>query len=99
MQILHVGDVNKLYLLNEQNELHNRGRYIKRKFVTSSKVNVDHEKANIEVRKANDESIKVNICEQLGKMIPSLPDKTVDHILRIAERDIYPPNQGRRLRL
>ena len=35
--------------------------------------------------KAKDESIKANIRKQIGKIIPGLSDKTVDHILRIYE--------------
>ena len=79
-------------LLNEKNELHNRVIHISGKFVIPSKVNDEHkkaniemQKANIEMQKANDKSIKANIREQLGKMIPGLSDKTLDHILRMYE--------------
>ena len=72
-------------LLNEKNELHNRVIHISGKYVIPSKVNDEHKKANIEMQKANDGSVKANIREQLGKMIPGLSDKTVDHILRIYE--------------
>ena len=72
-------------LLNEKNELHNRVMHISGKFVIPQKVNVEHEKANIEMQKANDENIKANIREQLGKMLPDLSDKTMEHILRIYE--------------
>ena len=72
-------------LLNEKNELHNRGMHISGKFVIPPKANDESIKANIEMQKANDGSVKANIREQLGKMIPGLSDKTVDHILRIYE--------------
>ena len=58
-------------LLNEENELHNRVMHISGKFVFPPK--------------AKDESIKANIRKQIGKIIPGLSDKTVDHILRIYE--------------
>lgn len=72
-------------LLNEKNELHNRGMHISGKFVIPPKANDESIKANIEMQKVNDGSVKANIREQLGKMIPGLSDKTVDHILRIYE--------------
>ena len=72
-------------LLDEHNELHNRVMHISGKFAISQKVNDDREKVNAEIQKVNDESIKVNIREHLGKMLPGLSDKTVDHILRMYE--------------
>ena len=72
-------------LLDEENELYNRGMHISGKFVIPQKVNDEYKKANIEMQKANDESIKTNIRKQFKKMIPGLSDKTVDHILRIYE--------------
>ena len=72
-------------LLNEQNELYNRVMHISGKFVISPKENVDYEKANIEKREVNDENIKANIREQLGKMLPDLSEKTMEHILCIYE--------------
>lgn len=72
-------------LLDEHNELHNRVMHISGKFAISQKVNDNREKVNAEIQKVNDESIKVNIREHLGKMLPGLSDKTVDHILRMYE--------------
>ena len=72
-------------LLNEENELHNRVMHISGKFVIPPKANDESIKANIEMQKVNDKSIKANICKQIGKIIPGLSDKTVDHILRIYE--------------
>ena len=72
-------------LLNEKNELHNRGMHISGKFVIPPKANDESIKANIEMQKANDEGIKANIRKRFEKMIPGLSDKTVDHILRIYE--------------
>ena len=72
-------------LLNEENELHNRVMHISGKFVIPPKANDESIKANIEMQKVNDESIKANIRKQIGKIIPGLSDKTVDHILRIYE--------------
>ena len=86
-------------LLNEENELHNRVMHISGKFVFPPKANDESIKADIEMQKANDESIKANIemqkvndksikaniRKQIGKIIPGLSDKTVDHILRIYE--------------
>ena len=72
-------------LLNEKNELHNRGMHISGKFVIPPKSNDESIKANIEMQKANDESVKANIRKRFEKMIPGLSDKTVDHILRIYE--------------
>lgn len=65
-------------LLNEKNELHNRGMHISGKFVIPPKANDESIKANIEMQKAN-------IRKRFKKMIPGLSDKTVDHILRIYE--------------
>ena len=72
-------------LLNEENELHNRVMHISGKFVIPPKANDESIKANIEMQKVNDKSIKANIRKQIGKIIPGLSDKTVDHILRIYE--------------
>ena len=72
-------------LLNEKNELHNRGMHISGKFVIPPKANDESIKANIEMQKANDGSVKANIRKRFEKMIPGLSDKTVDHILRIYE--------------
>ena len=72
-------------LLNEKNELHNRGMHISGKFVIPPKANDESIKANIEMQKANDGSAKANIRKRFEKMIPGLSDKTVDHILRIYE--------------
>ena len=72
-------------LLNEENELHNRVMHISGKFVIPPKANDESIKANIETQKVNDKSIKANIRKQIGKIIPGLSDKTVDHILRIYE--------------
>ena len=58
-------------LLNEKNELHNRGMHISGKFVIPPK--------------ANDEGIKADIRKRFEKIIPGLSDKTVDHILRMYE--------------
>lgn len=72
-------------LLNEENELHNRVMHISGKFVIPPKANDESIKANIEMQKVNDKSIKANTRKQIGKIIPGLSDKTVDHILRIYE--------------
>ena len=72
-------------LLNEENELHNRVMHISGKFVFPPKANDESIKADIEMQKVNDKSIKANIRKQIGKIIPGLSDKTVDHILRIYE--------------
>lgn len=72
-------------LLNEENELHNRVMHISGKFEFPPKANDESIKANIEMQKVNDKSIKANIRKQIGKIIPGLSDKTVDHILRIYE--------------
>ena len=71
--------------MNEENELHNRVMHISGKFVIPPKANDESIKANIEMQKVNDKSIKANIRKQIGKIIPGLSDKTVDHILRIYE--------------
>ena len=72
-------------LLNEKNELHNRGMHISGKFVIPPKANDESIKANIEMQKANDGSAKANIRKRFEKMIPGLSDKTVDHIRRMYE--------------
>ena len=59
--------------------------HISGKFEFPPKANDESIKANIETQKVNDYSRKANFRKQIGKIIPGLSDKTVDHILRIYE--------------